>query len=86
MGTIAALESYQVTARMFELLAIELMVVAQAVRLRRPQQPTKALSAQGELMMAWIERHASPLRQDRPLSAEITALAKVLTYEPLEDL
>lgn len=86
MGTIAALESYQMTARMFELLAIELMVVAQAVRLRRPQQPTKALSAHGELMMAWIERHASPLRQDRPLSAEITALAKTLTYEPLEDL
>lgn len=81
MGTIAALEVYQLTARLFELLAIELMVAAQAVRLRRAQQPQRGLSSHGERLMAWIEQRVCPLEEDRPLSAEITTLARALMEE-----
>lgn len=74
MGTIAALRTSRSVDRVFELLAIESMVVAQAVDL----VGDRGFSSSTRELVATVREMSPFLERDRPLSQEIRALASHL--------
>jgi tyrosine ammonia-lyase len=74
MGTIAARQAADVLDLLFELLAIEALVLAQAMDLAGGAP----FSTAARDLRAFIRHRAAPLAEDRPLSGEIAAVATAL--------
>ncbi len=76
MGTIGALRTWQSMQRVFEVLAIEAMVVVQAMELSGGDY-----SPHAKALAETVRSHVPTLRADRPLSDEITQLAAAFRAE-----
>jgi tyrosine ammonia-lyase len=84
MGTIGALRASQLIDRVFDVLAVESLVLVQAMELEGGLESTEFSVSSREL--ATFVRERSPfLDQDRPLSGEIQSMATALRdeYTPL---
>lgn len=74
MGTIAARQAAQHLSDLAHILAILALAVSQAMHLTGEE----AYSDQAKRIAEAVRRHAPPLEEDRPLAAEIAALADML--------
>ncbi|MFW6380200.1 MAG: aromatic amino acid lyase, partial [Halorhodospira sp.] len=74
MGTIAARQSAAVVDLLYELLAIESLVLAQAMDFADGE----AFSTAGCALRRFVRCHSAPLVEDRPLSEEIATLAAAM--------
>jgi histidine ammonia-lyase len=74
MGNASGLKAWQVVANSERALAIELLAAAQAVEFLAPLEPGRGAAATYELVRTRSER----LRDDRPLSADIEAVADAI--------
>jgi histidine ammonia-lyase len=72
MATYAARRLLEMTDNAAHIVAIELLAAAQGVELRRPLKSSAPLEA----ALARVRQHAAFLSDDRPLAAEIEALAQ----------
>ncbi len=75
MSTLAGWRLYQVVPRLRELVAMHLITATQALDIAAPGGGAGGI-------YRWVRRQVPPLRQDRPLSAEIRSLADRLKGEP----
>ncbi len=71
MGMTGALKLRQIVGQAERILAIELMCAVQGLEFRRPLRPSRAVGQAAEAVRAVVPR----LEQDRPLSADVEALA-----------
>ncbi|MEL6977976.1 MAG: aromatic amino acid ammonia-lyase [Pseudomonadota bacterium] len=76
MGTIAARGVAAALEDAWRILAIEALAVAQGVDIVAAREPSARFSASTRALHAEIRAQAPPLLQDRPLHAEIEALAR----------
>ena len=74
MGNASGLKAWQVIANSERVLAIELLAAAQAVEFLAPLEPGRGAAATYEFVRTRSER----LRDDRPLSADIEAVADAI--------
>jgi histidine ammonia-lyase len=74
MGMTSALKARQVASLVQNCLAIELLVAAQALDMRLPVQPGKAVAAAHGV----IRRHVPPLEEDRILQGDIQEVSTLL--------
>lgn len=74
MGTLGALRSHEILDRLFEILAVLALCLAQASHLVGDQGFSPATSS----LLEELRTHSAPLQQDRPLYKEIAALSRVL--------
>jgi histidine ammonia-lyase len=74
MGNASGLKAWQVVANSERALAIELLAAAQAVEFLAPLEPGRGAAATYEFVRTRSER----LRDDRPLSADIEAVADAI--------
>jgi histidine ammonia-lyase len=74
MATYAARRLFEMTDNAAHIVAIELLAAAQGVELRRPLKSSPPLEA----TLAKVREHAAFLSDDRPLAADIAALAAEL--------
>lgn len=73
LGTIAARRASTSVEQLYQVLAIEALVLAQGAELKNTR-----LSHASQTLCAWVREYAPPLKQDRPLSEEIAKVAKAL--------
>jgi tyrosine ammonia-lyase len=85
MGTIAARRAGDALADTARILAIEAMCVAQAIDLRR-REDDRSFSAAADAIHAVVRSHSLFLDDDRPLSAEIEAIAAEFLSGMAEEL
>ncbi|MEO0468074.1 MAG: aromatic amino acid ammonia-lyase [Bacteroidota bacterium] len=78
MGTLAAWRGHECMEHLFQILAIEAMMLCEAVDIRIERQPKRRFSSQTKRWQSGIRRYFPPLMQDRPLSDEIHSLARQL--------
>jgi histidine ammonia-lyase len=71
MGNASGLQAWQVLANCERAVAIELLAGAQAVEFHAPLEP----GVGGRVARAWIRTLSPRLRDDRPLAADIEAVA-----------
>lgn len=83
MGTIAARRAGEGVADVARILAIEALCVAQAVELRR-REDDRGFSPAARAALAFVRAHSAFLDEDRPLSADIEAIAADLLDGVLE--
>jgi histidine ammonia-lyase len=81
MGMTSALKLRQVVENAEMVLAIELMVAAQALEFRLPLKA----AVQVEAARTRVREYVAPLREDRALAADITALAKAILAGAFDD-
>lgn len=74
LGTIAARRASTSLEQLYQVLAIEALVLAQGAELKN----TRLLSHASQTLCAWVREFAPPLKQDRPLSEEIAKVAMAL--------
>lgn len=74
LGTIAARRASTSLEQLYQVLAIEALVLAQGAELKNAH----LLSHASQTLCAWVRGHAPPLKQDRPLSEEIAKVAAAL--------
>jgi tyrosine ammonia-lyase len=74
LGTIAARRASTSLAQLYQVLAIEALVLAQGADLKNAH----LLSHASQTLCAWVREYAPPLEQDRPLSEEIAKVANAL--------
>lgn len=77
MGTIAARKTAKALDHLFRLLAIDAMVIVQAMELRQllSPLPDSGFSSSSKALAAWLRRSHAALSQDRPLGGEIESLS-----------
>lgn len=75
LGTIAARRASTSLTQLFQILAIEALVLVQGAE----QKNIHLLSAASQLLCAWIRNEAAPLKEDRPLSEDITRVSEALS-------
>jgi tyrosine ammonia-lyase len=79
MGTIAARKASRLLDLLWLLLAIEALILAQAVELIEARGPASgAFSGRGRRLVAWIRSQSAHLGGDRPLSGDIATVARAL--------
>ena len=76
MGTIAARKASILLADCYHILAIEAIVLAQAVDIRFEKQSMIKRNTGLERWYRWVRDRSLPLEQDRPLASEIATIAK----------
>ncbi len=83
MGTIAARKASRALEHLYRLLAIDAMVMAQALELRAADASVAeaGFSPASVRALAWLRQTVPPLIEDRPLGPEIEALALRLASE-----
>ena len=88
MGTIAALRLYQLMDRLYESLAIEGVAAVQAATLLAAQEARglQGFSASSQALIAWVRARVCPLQEDRPLGAELSALAEQMAQPAAQAL
>jgi tyrosine ammonia-lyase len=97
MGTIAARKTRRAIEHLYRLLAIEALVVVQAMELRSTETQTWAsdklnrfnsagFGVASTALAQWLRQHHPALIEDRPLGAEIEALSRRLQMQCPEDL
>lgn len=74
LGTIAARRASTSLEQLYQVLAIEALVLTQGAELKN----TRLLSHASQTLCAWVREFAPPLKQDRPLSEEIAKVAMAL--------
>lgn len=74
LGTIAARRASTSLEQLYQILAIEALVLVQGAELKN----THALSHASQAVCRWVRETIRPLEQDRPLSEDITQLSKLL--------
>ena len=74
MGNAAGLKAWQVLANCERVLAIELLAAAQGVEFLAPLEPGAGVRA----TRAFVRTVSPRLREDRPLAAEIEAMAEAI--------
>ncbi|TVP43352.1 MAG: aromatic amino acid lyase [Halomonas sp.] len=74
LGTIAARRASTSLEQLYQVLAIEALVLVQGAELKSAH----LLSHASKTLCAWVRTHAPPLKEDRPLSEEITNVANML--------
>jgi len=76
MGTIAARKTARLLDLAWPVVAIEAMVLAEAVE-RRGDDPSdgRRFASEGRALVAWIRERVAPVSRDRPLSGDIARLA-----------
>ncbi|MGS2744451.1 HAL/PAL/TAL family ammonia-lyase [Halomonas sp. LS-001] len=74
LGTIAARRVGTSLTQLYQILAIEVLVLAQAVDIRGSQ----ALSPASQALHQWVRQHAATLQEDRPLAEDISTVAQTL--------
>lgn len=86
MGTIAARKARRAIGHLYRLLAIDAMVMAQAMELRADRDSIAAagFSPAAQHVHGWLRQTVAPLIDDRPLGSEIEALAIRLRQSDLE--
>ncbi|MYL24449.1 aromatic amino acid lyase [Halomonas alkaliantarctica] len=83
LGTIAARRVSTSLTQLYQILAIEALVLAQAVDITG----TEALSPASQALHRWVRQHATTLQEDRPLAEEIESVAQaLLDPHQVEDL
>lgn len=75
LGTIAARRASCSLSQLFQVLAIEALVLVQGAE----QKGMHLLSDASQLLCAWIRNFAAPLKQDRPLAEDINRVAEALS-------
>jgi tyrosine ammonia-lyase len=75
MGTIGARRTQELLGLLYSLLAIEVLMVAQAVDLRLEQNPDNRFGESVVGLLEWVRRQAPRLTNDRPLHQDIERLA-----------
>lgn len=75
MGTIGARRTHELLGLLYSLLAIEVLMVAQAVDLRLEQNPDNRFGESVVGLLEWVRRQAPRLTNDRPLHQDIERLA-----------
>lgn len=75
MGSISAKKLGQVVANVRNALAIEVMTAAAGVDQRAPLKPSRGVQA----AMTAVRAHVAPMTGDRPLAADIAALASLVS-------
>ncbi|HNB99832.1 MAG TPA: aromatic amino acid lyase, partial [Leptospiraceae bacterium] len=75
MGTIASIKTSECLDRIFELLAIESLVLAQAFDLKEGELEESGFSSTSKNFIKQIRENSPFLEKDRPLSNEIMDLA-----------
>lgn len=79
MGTIAARRCRDLISMLWRLIAIEALVMAQGVELRRRQGTAcQDFSISSRQLLDQVRTFSPPLERDRPLAVEIEKLAQEL--------
>lgn len=78
MGTIGARRCAHLTGLLFHLLAIDALMVAQALDLRAAEESTAKSPEAVEELKHWVRQRSPFLDNDRALSAEIMALSEAM--------
>ncbi|MEM9760972.1 MAG: aromatic amino acid ammonia-lyase [Pseudomonadota bacterium] len=86
MGTIAARATAQHLDDAASILAILALAVAQGVDIRRAQDGGDGFAPATNRLVAALRQRSPPLVEDRPLSAEIAAIAAWLDDAPAEEV
>ena len=76
LGTVAARRASTSLEQLYQVLAIETLVLAQAVDIRGDA----TLSEASRKLHRWAREHAAPLLDDRPLAEEIDTLSHALSH------
>lgn len=76
MGTIGARRTAELLALLKNLLAIDALMVAQAVDLRLQQAPDYAPGNAVAELLAWVRLKVPRLTNDRPLNRDIAEIAR----------
>lgn len=79
MGTLAAWRCYECLGWLYKILAIEAMMLGEAVDIRREQMPHKEFSSKTRLWMEELRTQFEILDVDRPLAKEVDQVANWLT-------
>ncbi|MCO7246464.1 aromatic amino acid ammonia-lyase [Halomonas sp. Mc5H-6] len=74
LGTIAARRASTSLEQLYQVLAIEALVLVQGAELKK----ISSLSLASRSLCAWVRELAAPLEQDRPLAEDIAKLAQAL--------
>ncbi|MEA2118704.1 aromatic amino acid ammonia-lyase [Halovibrio sp. HP20-50] len=74
LGTIAARRVSTSLSQLYDILAIEALVLAQGAELKDPH----SLSHASQALYAWVRQYAPSLDQDRPLAEEIASVSAAL--------
>jgi tyrosine ammonia-lyase len=78
MGTIGARRTNELLALLHSVLAIEALMVAQAIDLRLAQSPGNRFGAATAALLDWVRCRAPGLTGDRPLNRDIEQLARAV--------
>lgn len=79
MGTIAARRCGQLLNLCFRILAIDALMLAQAVDLRKAEErPSCFVRPSSKVLHEWVRRYAEFLRKDRSLGPEIEVMANAM--------
>ncbi|MFW5825018.1 MAG: HAL/PAL/TAL family ammonia-lyase [Marinobacter sp.] len=76
MGTIGARRTAELLAMLHDLLAIDALMVAQAVDLRLQESPDFPAGKAVAGLLDWVRSQVPPLTSDRPLHRDIAQIAK----------
>lgn len=79
MGTIAARRTAELLDLLDFLLAIDALMVAQAVDLRREENPDAVIGEALTELLSWIRARVPRLTDDRPLSSDISGIARIMS-------
>ncbi|EGM77249.1 histidine ammonia-lyase [Rheinheimera sp. A13L] len=74
LGTIAARRASTSLTQLYQILAIEALVLVQGAELKN----THSFSHSSQVVCAWLRQYALPLKEDRALSEDITRVAEAL--------
>jgi tyrosine ammonia-lyase len=83
MGTIAALKTSECIDRVFDILAIEALVMAQAFELKNGYDPNSGFSKNSSALVKRIRKISPFLKKDRSLSKEIQSLSHAMKSNTL---
>lgn len=78
MGTIAARRAAEQTDHLYDLLAIEALVLAQGLELEGGLNGEAGFAASSQALARWVRTHAARVDEDRPLHADIAAVSAAL--------